>query len=215
MGYQKEKRPLKAPSFTPNPTGISLADIIQGTNGQVPIARTGLATHYAALSGDVTMDLNGVTAIGARKILTSMVELSLPQYVSVTLTNAQIKNLRATPISMIAAPGANLMIDFLSAELLLIAGVNALTESAANLGFKFTNGSGVQVSDTVECTGFIDQTVNTITSARRGLDSIVAATAAANAALVLHNTGAGEFGGNVAADATMKVRVLYRVIPTN
>lgn len=135
-------------------------------------------------------------------------------YAEVSLTNAEIKALRATPKTIIAAPASGKMIQFVSATLLLKAGTNVLTESTANLGFKYTNGSGVQVSETVECTDFIDQAVDTITNARPQLDAIVAKTGADAKALVLHNLGAGEFAGNAANDATMKVRVAYYIVAT-
>jgi hypothetical protein len=133
-------------------------------------------------------------------------------FVEVTLTNAQIKAVRATPVQLVAAPGAGKRLKFMGAYLELIAGTNVLTESTANLGIKYTDGSGVQVNETVECTGFIDQAVNTETEARPKLDPIVASSASANKALVLHNLGAGEFGGNAAADATLKVKVWYSVV---
>jgi len=137
---------------------------------------------------------------------------SLAAQATVTVTNSQIKNLRATPKTLVAAPGAGLMLEFISAQLKLNAGANVLTESTANLGIKFTDGSGVQVSQDIESTGFIDQAANTITNARPKLDTIVAYTGAANKALVLHNLGAGEIAGNAAADATLTVVINYRVI---
>jgi hypothetical protein len=68
MGYEKHKRPLVAPSFTPAPNGIALADLVHGTDGQIPIAQTGLATAYKSTSGDATLDKNGVVTIGAGKV---------------------------------------------------------------------------------------------------------------------------------------------------
>lgn len=132
----------------------------------------------------------------------------------VTLTNAELKALRATPKTLVAAPGTGKMLKLVSAVVILKAGTNVLTESTANLAVKFTNGSGVQVSQTAEMTGFIDQAADTVTNIEPKIDGIVAKTAADNAALVLHNLGAGEFGGNAAADATLKVSVLYRILPT-
>lgn len=129
----------------------------------------------------------------------------------VTLTNAEIKALRATPKTLVAAPGAGKVLEFVSAQIKLVAGANVLSESTANLAVKYTDGSGAQVSQTIEATGFIDQSVNTMTCALAKIDAIVAYTAAANKALVLHNLGAGEFGGNAAADATMIVDIAYRV----
>lgn len=131
----------------------------------------------------------------------------------VTVTNAQIKAARATPVTLVPAPGSGKMLQFVSAVLRLNAGTNVLTESTANLAVKYTDGSGVAVSDTIETTNFIDQAAATYTSAVPVKDAIVAATGCVNKALVLHNVGAGEIAGNAAGDATLTVWINYRVIP--
>ncbi|HHT9137377.1 MAG TPA: hypothetical protein ACFYEK_09070 [Candidatus Wunengus sp. YC60] len=136
---------------------------------------------------------------------------TLLKYASVSLTNVNVKALRATPITLVAAQGTNKVIEFVSAVLELKAGTNVLTESADNLAIKYNNGSGAAVSQDIEATGFIDASANTITNARPKLDTIVALSASANKALVLHNTGDGEYGGNAAADATMVVKIAYRI----
>jgi hypothetical protein len=130
---------------------------------------------------------------------------------TVTLTNAELKALRATPKTLVAAPGSGKVLEFVSAVLKLSGGTNALSESSDNMAVKFTDGSGAAVSNTIEATGFIDQTAATITTATQKQDAIVAYASAANKALVLHNTGDGEWGGNAAADVTMTVQVTYRV----
>lgn len=132
--------------------------------------------------------------------------------VEVTITQAQLVALRATPITLVAAPGATKVLHFLGAYFELVySGTGNNTESTANLGIKYTDGSGVQVNETVECTGFIDQTVSTNTHARPKLDPIVAATAATNQALVLHNLGGGEFGVSSTPTSSLKVKVIYAV----
>lgn len=133
----------------------------------------------------------------------------------VSLTAAQVKNLRATPITMVQAQGAGTVIEFLGAILLLdYGGNNGFTETVDNLAFKYNNGSGVAVSDAVETTGFIDQTADTATQAVPVKDAIVAKTGNENKAIVLHNTGDGEIGGNAADDNVVRVKVLYAVHST-
>jgi hypothetical protein len=133
------------------------------------------------------------------------------RWADVALTNADIKALRATPKTLVPAPGAGKVIEFLSAVLMLKAGTNVLTESTANLAIRYKDGAGVQVSQSIETTGFIDQAADQITYGVQKLDPITARTACENQPLVLHNLGAAELAGNAANDATMKVKVGYRV----
>lgn len=130
----------------------------------------------------------------------------------VSLTNANIKALRATPITLVAAPGANKIIVFDHALLKLNYGTDVLTESADNLAIKYVDGSGAAVSETIECTGWIDQSVDTYTNAIAKKDAIVAASANVNKALVIHNTGDGEIGGNATADSTVDIYVTYHIL---
>ena len=186
---------------TPGDGTVALGKLAHGTNGQLPIGQTGAATAYTALSGDATL-----SAAGALTLADPLVHV-----VTVTLTNSQIKNLRATPVQLVAAPSAGKYLEFISAKLLLLAGTNVLTESTANLAVRFTNTTGVIVSQNIEMTGFIDQAVNMLTTALPKVDPIVTVSAADAAPLMLHNIGGGEFAGNAAVDATMKVSTAYRV----
>ncbi len=131
----------------------------------------------------------------------------------VTLTNANMLALRATPITLVAAPGANKRIQYLGATLNLDASAGAYTETADNMAVKFTNGSGVAVSATIEATGFVDQAAKMHSQSIPVVDAIVAEAGCVNQALVLHNTGDGEYGGGNAANSLV-VNVTYRVIVT-
>ena len=133
----------------------------------------------------------------------------------VSIAAAAVATLRATPVTLVAAPGAGNVLVFHQAALILDWVTPAFTESADNLAVKYTDGSGLAVSETIEATGFIDQSADTLTFA---LPDAGAATAIAtkaqseNKALVLHNTGDGEFGG--AGGSALRVKVWYSVVPS-
>lgn len=134
------------------------------------------------------------------------------QYAEVSISAAAVATLRATPVSLVAAPGAGKVLEFVSVVFLLDYTAPGFTESADNLAVKYENGSGAAASQTVECTGFIDQTADTITVGLAKNDAIVAKTGCENKALVLHNTGDGEFGGS--GGSTLRVKVAYRTHQT-
>lgn len=162
--------------------------------GAVGIGRGATATEHLSTAGEIPA-----------KIL---------RYAEVTITNAQLKALRATPKQLVAAPGAGKSLQFISAELFLDYGTNVLTESADNLAIRYENTTGVIASQTIEATNFIDAAADTKTNALPKIDAIVAKTGCENKALVLHNTGDGEYAGNAGADTTMRVKVAYRVHTT-
>ena len=129
-----------------------------------------------------------------------------------TILSAAVKTLAATQVTLVPAPGAGRVIEFLSATLKLeYGGTNVFTEAADNLVIKYTDDSGVAVSTVVETTGFIDQAVHTLTRAIPVLDAIVAYTAAANQPLVLDNNNA-EIAGNAGGDNILYVDTTFRII---
>jgi len=128
---------------------------------------------------------------------------------TVELSNVNIKNLRGTPITLVATAGANNMIEFVSAVLILDYGTNVLTETDDNLVIEYEDGQ--DITGALECTGFIDAGADTVKFViPAGIATMTAATAT-NKAIQLFNTGDGEFGGNAGADTTMTVKVTYRV----
>lgn len=117
------------------------------------------------------------------------------KYADLLISNAELKAIRATPKTLVPAPGTGKVLEFLSAVVVLAAGTNVLTEATANLAVKYQNGAGVQVSQTVEMTGFIDQAAHQVTYALPKLDPITARSACENQPLVLHNLGAARVRG--------------------
>ena len=125
---------------------------------------------------------------------------------SVALTIAQVKALRATPATLVPAPGAGLAIQLLSGVVIYDYAA-VYTESAADLVCKYTNGSGASASQIVDSTGFLTATTDEI----RPVIPVNDADIAPNAALVLHNNGAGELGGT---GSPVRVTIRYAVVTT-
>ena len=150
--------------------------------------------------------------IANNAVTSAKLDVSTIQYAEVSITNAQMLAIRATPKELVAAPGAGKMLEFISA-VLLFDYTGAYTETADNLAVKYTDGSGAIVSEAIEATGFVDATADTMTTAIAKADVIVAKSGSENKALVLHNTGDGEYGGGNAANA-IRVKVAYRVHTT-
>lgn len=165
-----------------------------------------VATEIAdnAITTTKILDSNVTTA----KIANSAVTLAklngnIIKEDNIALTNAEFLNLRATPKTLVAAGGAGTMHIVIGALLESLASGGAYTESADNLAVKYTDGSGASASGTIETTGVIDSTSQTYSYAPGA-----AVVPVVNAALVLHNTGDGEFGGGDAANV-MRLKIRY------
>jgi hypothetical protein len=92
--------------------------------------------------GDLTTDLS--------KFLTNLPAWAPIKRATVTLTNTNMLALRATPIQMVAAPGASKRIIFVGASLKYNPTTTGYTESTANLVFRYVGTTGVIVSQAVE-----------------------------------------------------------------
>ncbi len=163
---------------------------------------TGDVGLYATSAGLMSVD-----AAGAETNLTAGLKQA-----TVTLTNAQVKLLRGTPITLVAAPGAGYFLEFVSAELFFDR-TAVYTESADNLAIKYTDGSGQAASEDIEATGFLDAATDAIMPVKPVTSAVILKAAGENKALVLHNTGDGEYGGGNAAN-TLKCIVNYRTHAT-
>lgn len=163
-------------------------------------------------TADIAAGAITAAKLAANAVATAALDVSTIQYAEVALTNTNMLALRATPITLVAAPGAGKVLEFISA-VLIFDYTGAYTESADNMAVKWGDGSGTIASQAIEATGFVDATADTLTVALAKNDAIAAKTACENKALVLHNTGDGEYGGGNAANV-VRVKTAYRVHAT-
>lgn len=104
--------------------------------------------------------------------------------VKVKVPSASVLALNATPYTILAAQGANTLIEFLGATVHKPAGTAySGIASGEDLAFKYTNASGAQVNTSLETAGFLDQATAQTRIARAIATEY---TPVENAALVLH-----------------------------
>lgn len=142
---------------------------------------------------------------------TELVSTATPE-AAVVLVPSQLLALRATPITLVAAPGAGYLLEFVSAVLILDATATAYVETNDNLAIRYQNGTGPQASETIEMTGFIDQTTDRWIMAQPNASAALTKTATENQPLVLHNIGDSEFATGT---GVLRVRISYRVWRTD
>lgn len=126
----------------------------------------------------------------------------------VQLTNAQMLALRGTPVTLVAAPGANKAI--IVSRVHMVADLTAAYTVGAGDDIAVEYADGLDIL-TVETTAFIDGTgvrPRYKTPASNSLN-----TPTANSAVRLFNNGGSEFGGGNSAN-TFSVRIWYSIVPT-
>jgi hypothetical protein len=153
---------------------------------QVPVARSGS-----------TLRVNMGT-IGAIQVAT------------VTLTSAQLKALRATPVQLVAAPGAGKVIQAISSFWQYSAGATPYTVPDGSLViYNATAGLVLGERFTENAAGFLDQAASQVLLLNADNTQAQPATSFANKALLIANNGSGEW---TAGDGTVIVTVYYAVV---
>lgn len=130
----------------------------------------------------------------------------------VTITSAELLALNATPITLVAAPGASKALIFEGAVIHKPAGAAyAGVAAGEDLAIKYTDASGLEVGQ-AETTGFVDQTTAQTRYVRphNAASAISSISPVANAALVAHLL----VGEITTGDSDLHLRVFYRIVPT-
>lgn len=144
-------------------------------------------------------------------ISSSLGQFPLVATATINLTSAQVKALRATPITVIPAPASGSMIYFLGAQTHFdYGGTNPFT-NAQNLALQLAGGPTTVSSDIVGA-GYLDQTVSAYQYTYQTSPFIATALNAEGQALVLTNTGGSEITGNVANDNLFHLIIYYSIL---
>jgi len=199
--------------FTVDVTGTvaGVAIALDTTNGGISLDADGSDNGDIAINAadDMTLTVAGDLTFAVTGDTTLPDDMLRKAVVAIAYTD--VDGLMGTPQSLIATPGASSMIEFVSAVIALDYSGTAYTESDDNLAIRYTDGDGVIVSEAIEATGFADATADTVlfvSPLADGTNSIVAETAAVNQALVLDNTGNGEWATGT---SPIVVIIYYRI----
>lgn len=123
------------------------------TNGAFIVGNGSGVGASVTLSGDLTSTNAGVTSIGAAKVTVAKLDPAVMLEASVTLTQANIQAMSATPVSLIAAPGAGKLIIVDEIEVLHTYAVAAYT-NGGDVSIQYTTSAkAVQVFDVAVVTG--------------------------------------------------------------
>lgn len=185
-------------------TDTNLVATSAGTDGQLFVGATSADPAFATAA---SADSSIAFTLGANTV-DFAVDESYLQLATVTISTAELLALATSPKELVAAPGADKIVQFVGATLVLDYNSILYAESGDNMGIKYENAAGVQVSEDIEMTGFIDQTADTVTNAVPKKDAIVAASGCVNKALVMDNLGSNFTNGNSPVD----VRIAYRIV---
>ncbi len=181
---------------------LTSTNILVGSAGNVATSR--------AVTGDVTIGNTGVTAIGANKVLSSMLSPLLLKYTTVAISAAEFNGMYAAPKALLAAGGANTLQVLKQCQLVMTyVGANYAAGGVAAIQYDSTvNGAGVIASTTLAAATFQAAASTTFTF-NPGVVALTHSTCV-NKGLYLSNiTGAFTTG-----DSTFVAHLWYATIPT-
>lgn len=169
----------------------------------------GTTLNSVALSGDITISNAGVAAIGAEKVLASMVIEGMPRMTRIQLTNTNVLALATgAGIELLATPGADKAHIVLGVFIVADAALGAWVEPSAPDDLVVQYAGGQDITGAIEAGVLIAANV----SMAQYMAVVTEITPEPNVGVNLFNTGSNWTGGNAAN--TMSVLIIHSIIPT-
>ena len=185
--------------------GIALEAVSSNATTTINVLHIPLGATIALGAGVVDTGELAADAVTSAKL-----DPTILKYTEVTLSSAQVKALKATPITLVTAPGTNLANVPVAINIVVnYAGSNAFTESSDDLSIGYASAGEIME---IESTGLIDQTGDewryiTFEHAETFIP-------AENEIIEIVNLD-DEIAGNAGNDNTIIVRLYYRTVPTD
>lgn len=160
------------------------------------------------------MDLSSVQTVTGVKTFSALPVFGVDggiKYAEVAVSSAELLALNATPKTIVAAPGAGIVLVPLMIAVVLdfVSAAYAGIAAGEDLVLRYTDGSGA-AAFTVEATGFLDAVADAIRLGAIAAAQAAAITPVANAPLVLHmSTGEVTTG-----DSPLRVKLWYSQFST-
>ena len=195
-------------TFVANPAAGGLSNTL--LDGRIFVGNVSNVATGVLMSGDATLTNAGVLAIGANKVLSSMISPLIRKYVAVPITAAEFNGMYAAPKLLLAAGGANTLLVLDQLQLVMTYGsANYAAGGVAAVQYDSTaNGAGVIASSTLAAATFQAAASTTFTM-NAGVVALPFTTTV-NKGLYLSNiTGAFTTG-----DSARVAHLWYRTIPT-
>jgi hypothetical protein len=189
---------------------IAFSKLATLASGNVLVGSAGGVPTSVAMSGDISIIASGATAIGANKVLSSMLSPLALKYAAVAITAAEFNGMYAAPKLLVAAGGANTLLVLDKVQLLMTYGAAAYASGGTTaIQYDSTaNGAGVIASTTLANTTF-QATASTGWNFNAGVVAETFSTCVNKGLYISNITGAFTTG-----DSNMVAHVWYKVIPT-
>lgn len=135
--------------------------------------------------------------------------------VTLTLTNSQVKNVRATPITIVGAPLAGFLVMPVACLCELVyGGTNAFTSAAGDvLALKWKDGTTSPILQGA-VQAFVQGTASAYSYFVPQASTNVTKANSDGQPLVIHNITASEIAGNAGNDNTLRFTLTYAIVPS-